>query len=110
MAEIERMAALCMKDLDDEEIGDDDLDDDDLLVTYLHHFVSHQCISCQKHNITILTMDKSFFRASSNVNLLLFFVVYDDKLYIFGFLDSTKQWSLRNCDGHVVNIFFLHSP
>uniref|UniRef100_A0A8P4KDP6 Coiled-coil and C2 domain-containing protein 1B n=1 Tax=Dicentrarchus labrax TaxID=13489 RepID=A0A8P4KDP6_DICLA len=31
MADIERMAALCMKDLDDEEIGDDDLDDDDLL-------------------------------------------------------------------------------
>ncbi|XP_035515468.1 coiled-coil and C2 domain-containing protein 1A isoform X1 [Morone saxatilis] len=31
MAEIERMAALCMKDLDDEDIGDDDLDDDDLL-------------------------------------------------------------------------------
>ncbi|KAG7223791.1 hypothetical protein INR49_026474 [Caranx melampygus] len=31
MAEIERMAALCMKDLDDEEIGDDDLDDEDLL-------------------------------------------------------------------------------
>lgn len=34
MAEIERMAALCMKDLDDEEMEDDDLDDDDLLVTY----------------------------------------------------------------------------
>uniref|UniRef100_A0A665UR14 C2 domain-containing protein n=1 Tax=Echeneis naucrates TaxID=173247 RepID=A0A665UR14_ECHNA len=31
MAEIERMAALCMKDLDDEEIGDEDLDDEDLL-------------------------------------------------------------------------------
>ncbi|XP_040003317.1 coiled-coil and C2 domain-containing protein 1A [Xiphias gladius] len=31
MAEIERMTALCMKDLDDEEIGDDDLDDEDLL-------------------------------------------------------------------------------
>lgn len=32
MAEIERMAALCMKDLDDdEELGDEDLDDDDLL-------------------------------------------------------------------------------
>ncbi|XP_044047283.1 coiled-coil and C2 domain-containing protein 1A isoform X2 [Siniperca chuatsi] len=31
MAEIERMAALCMKDLDDEEMGDEDLDDDDLL-------------------------------------------------------------------------------
>ncbi|XP_060939903.1 coiled-coil and C2 domain-containing protein 1A [Limanda limanda] len=31
MAEIERMAALCMKDMDDEEIGDDDLDDEDLL-------------------------------------------------------------------------------
>ncbi|XP_034543985.1 coiled-coil and C2 domain-containing protein 1A [Notolabrus celidotus] len=31
MAEIEQMAALCMKDLDDEEIDDDDLDDDDLL-------------------------------------------------------------------------------
>lgn len=32
MAEIERMAALCMKDLDDEEMDDEDLDDDDLLV------------------------------------------------------------------------------
>uniref|UniRef100_A0A3P9K6T5 Coiled-coil and C2 domain-containing protein 1B n=1 Tax=Oryzias latipes TaxID=8090 RepID=A0A3P9K6T5_ORYLA len=31
MAEIERMAALCMKDLDDEEMEDEDLDDDDLL-------------------------------------------------------------------------------
>ncbi|XP_071771422.2 coiled-coil and C2 domain-containing protein 1A [Centroberyx gerrardi] len=32
MAEIEQMAALCMKDLDDEEVGDEDLDDDaDLL-------------------------------------------------------------------------------
>lgn len=35
MGEIERMAALCMKDLDDEEMGDDDLDDEDLLVTHL---------------------------------------------------------------------------
>lgn len=34
MADIERMAALCMKDLDDEDMGDDDLEDDeDLLVT-----------------------------------------------------------------------------
>lgn len=34
MVEIERMAALCMKDLDDEEMEDEDLDDDDdLLVT-----------------------------------------------------------------------------
>lgn len=33
MAEIERMAALCMKDLDDDDLGDDDLDDEDLLVT-----------------------------------------------------------------------------
>ncbi|XP_074485008.1 coiled-coil and C2 domain-containing protein 1A [Sebastes fasciatus] len=31
MADIERMAALCMKDLDDEDMGDDDLDDEDLL-------------------------------------------------------------------------------
>lgn len=31
MAEIERMAALCMKDIDDDEIGDDDLEDEDLL-------------------------------------------------------------------------------
>ncbi|XP_014842116.1 PREDICTED: coiled-coil and C2 domain-containing protein 1A [Poecilia mexicana] len=31
MAEIERMAALCMKDLDDEDMGDEDLDDEDLL-------------------------------------------------------------------------------
>ncbi|XP_034043620.1 coiled-coil and C2 domain-containing protein 1A [Thalassophryne amazonica] len=29
MAEIERMAALCMKDLDDEEMGGDNVDDDD---------------------------------------------------------------------------------
>lgn len=32
MAEIERMAALCMKDIDDDDMGDDDLDDEDLLV------------------------------------------------------------------------------
>uniref|UniRef100_A0AAX7SQ04 Coiled-coil and C2 domain-containing protein 1B n=1 Tax=Astatotilapia calliptera TaxID=8154 RepID=A0AAX7SQ04_ASTCA len=31
MAEIERMAALCMKDIDDDDMGDDDLDDEDLL-------------------------------------------------------------------------------
>ncbi|XP_047222473.1 coiled-coil and C2 domain-containing protein 1A isoform X2 [Girardinichthys multiradiatus] len=31
MAEIERMADLCMKDLDDEDMGDEDLDDEDLL-------------------------------------------------------------------------------
>uniref|UniRef100_A0A3B5M4U8 Coiled-coil and C2 domain-containing protein 1B n=1 Tax=Xiphophorus couchianus TaxID=32473 RepID=A0A3B5M4U8_9TELE len=31
MSEIERMAALCMKDLDDEDMGDEDLDDEDLL-------------------------------------------------------------------------------
>lgn len=31
MAEIERMAALCMKDIDDDEIGDEDLEDEDLL-------------------------------------------------------------------------------
>lgn len=34
MADIERMAALCMKDLDYDDVGDDDLeDDDDLLVS-----------------------------------------------------------------------------
>lgn len=31
MAEIERMAALCMKDIDDDDIADDDLEDEDLL-------------------------------------------------------------------------------
>lgn len=31
MAEIERMAALCMKDIDDDDIGDDELEDEDLL-------------------------------------------------------------------------------
>ncbi|XP_070712666.1 coiled-coil and C2 domain-containing protein 1A [Pempheris klunzingeri] len=31
MAQIEQMAALCMKDLDDEEMDDEDFDDDDLL-------------------------------------------------------------------------------
>lgn len=36
MTEIERMAALCMKDLDTEDIGDEDLDDEDLLVTHTH--------------------------------------------------------------------------
>lgn len=37
MSEIERMANLCMKDLDDEDLEDDDLDDEDLLVTHLHY-------------------------------------------------------------------------
>lgn len=37
MAEIERMAALCMKDLDDEDVGEEDLEDDeDLLVKHTH--------------------------------------------------------------------------
>lgn len=38
MAEIEQMAALCMKDVDDEDIDDDDLNDEDLLVTIFHHY------------------------------------------------------------------------
>jgi len=39
MVDIEKMAALCMKDLDDEEMLDEDLDDDeDLLVTHSHCF------------------------------------------------------------------------
>ena len=39
MADIERMAALCMKDLDDDDMDGEDLDDDeDLLVTKLHCF------------------------------------------------------------------------
>lgn len=33
MAKIEQMAALCMKDLDDDDVDDDDLNDEDLLVT-----------------------------------------------------------------------------
>ncbi|CAB1344336.1 unnamed protein product [Coregonus sp. 'balchen'] len=33
MADIERMAALCMKDLDDDDVGDEDLEDDDDLLT-----------------------------------------------------------------------------
>lgn len=37
MAEIEQMAALCMKDLDDDDIDDGDLNDEDLLVTHLHY-------------------------------------------------------------------------
>ncbi|KAM3864580.1 coiled-coil and C2 domain-containing protein 1A [Diretmus argenteus] len=36
MADIERMAALCMKDLDDEEVGDDDLDNDEDLLAELN--------------------------------------------------------------------------
>lgn len=36
MSEIERMAALCMKDLDDEDLEEDDLDDEDLLVICLN--------------------------------------------------------------------------
>lgn len=38
MAEIEQMAALCMKDLDDDDIDDDDLNDEDLLVNKSHHY------------------------------------------------------------------------
>lgn len=36
MADIERMAALCMKDLDDEDMGDDDLEDDEDLLAELN--------------------------------------------------------------------------
>lgn len=36
MADIERMAALCMKDLDDDDVGDDDLEDDDDLLAELN--------------------------------------------------------------------------
>lgn len=36
MAEIEQMAALCMKDPDDDDIDDNDLNDEDLLVTKLN--------------------------------------------------------------------------
>ncbi|XP_041837868.1 coiled-coil and C2 domain-containing protein 1A isoform X2 [Melanotaenia boesemani] len=36
MAEIERMTALCMKDLDEEEMGDEDLDDDEDLLAELN--------------------------------------------------------------------------
>ncbi|XP_017272528.1 coiled-coil and C2 domain-containing protein 1A [Kryptolebias marmoratus] len=36
MAEIERMAALCMKDLDDDEMGDDNLEDDEDLLAELN--------------------------------------------------------------------------
>lgn len=44
MSEIERMAALCMKDLDDEDMEDDDLDDEDLLVTHLQ-WIDLFCLS-----------------------------------------------------------------
>lgn len=39
MDEIARMAALCMKDIDDEEVDDEDLDDEDLLVRHTHTIV-----------------------------------------------------------------------
>lgn len=39
MSEIERMAALCMKDLDDEDLEDGDLDDEDLLVTTTYSYI-----------------------------------------------------------------------
>lgn len=39
MAEIERMAALCMKDLDEEEMDDEDVDDEDLLVIPVKHIL-----------------------------------------------------------------------
>lgn len=51
MAEIEQMAALCMKDLDDDDIDDADLNDEDLLVTNMHlslsrnHKISEYCLS-----------------------------------------------------------------
>lgn len=47
MAEIERMAALCMKDLDDDEAGDEDLDDEDLLVANIHTCTSTDFHFCK---------------------------------------------------------------
>lgn len=51
MSEIERMAALCMKDLDDEDLDDGDLDDEDLLVTHLQDTwtLLISCIAYQIH-------------------------------------------------------------
>lgn len=49
MAEIEQMAALCMKDLDDDDIDDGDLNDEDLLVTHLHYFYFFISLICHCH-------------------------------------------------------------
>jgi len=48
MAEIERMAAQCMKDLDDEDMGDDDLDDEDLLVADDSFSLVHYCVTSEQ--------------------------------------------------------------
>lgn len=50
MAEIERMAAQCMKDLDldDEDLGDEDLDDEDLLVADDSFSLVHYCVTSEQ--------------------------------------------------------------
>lgn len=48
MAEIEQMAALCMKDLDDDDIDDDDLNDEDLLVTKFNTINLNFTSDCRK--------------------------------------------------------------
>uniref|UniRef100_A0A3P9A7L9 Coiled-coil and C2 domain-containing protein 1B n=1 Tax=Esox lucius TaxID=8010 RepID=A0A3P9A7L9_ESOLU len=42
MADIERMAALCMKDLDDDDVGDEDLEDDDDLLAELNEVLEDE--------------------------------------------------------------------
>ncbi|KAL6110431.1 cc2d1a [Pungitius sinensis] len=42
MADIERMAALCMKNLDDEEMGDEDLEDDEDLLAELNEVLEDE--------------------------------------------------------------------
>lgn len=67
MAEIERMAALCMKDLDDEDdLGDEDLDDEDLLVAD-HSF---SLIHCMKSKSLAQTPFLPFFTLCTCVCLV----------------------------------------
>lgn len=57
MAEIEQMAALCMKDLDDDDIDDNDLNDEDLLVTKFNTISLHPLIyltDCRKCLILLI--------------------------------------------------------
>ncbi|KAJ8001514.1 hypothetical protein DPEC_G00170270 [Dallia pectoralis] len=49
MADIERMAALCMKDLDDDDVGDEDLEDDDDLLAELNEVLEDEEEEVPKH-------------------------------------------------------------
>nr|XP_061844019.1 coiled-coil and C2 domain-containing protein 1A-like [Nerophis lumbriciformis] len=66
MADIERMAALCMKDLDEEDMEDEDLDDDEDLLAELNEVLEDEEESRSAHTPQALTPTAPNVRVASH--------------------------------------------